>query len=417
VPGPLRVRRSRAFVRWARERAIPLELGPGTDPEVLRPLDPLLAGRRIVFLGESNHFVHEKYAYRLLFLRWLHSRGWRVLGEELGWSDGWRVDRYLATGDEAELERVTAYGYRGCRRSDRDDEPTGVLAGILAHQPEAALRAEQVRFARALRRVGGMRFFGFDVDYEPGAGYEVLEALLGDRFRELGLARVPGESLGEEIARIDRALAASGEPQASDAGRSLRTLRESLDYVRMAHPAASYPALRPAMAHRERVMHEHVDHVLARLGGEEKLVLMGHNAHLAKADRRIRPPWGLRALRRGVGPGGGQVPCLGTHVCARRPGEVFAVWMLEDRGHDSSPLPGSDRTVHPAPGTLNAALARVGPAAFVLPTVSDQPRSGLLRCEVEVASMYGTRSRLRPVEQADALCFVREVSPLRESEA
>ena len=36
-----------------------------------------LIGKRIVFLGESHHWVHEKYTCRELLLRYLVSRGWR----------------------------------------------------------------------------------------------------------------------------------------------------------------------------------------------------------------------------------------------------------------------------------------------------------------------------------------------------
>ncbi len=61
-------------MRWARERAIALDpLGPDIALERLAPLDELLSGKRIVFLGEFEHFVHEKYDYRLLFLRYLDS--------------------------------------------------------------------------------------------------------------------------------------------------------------------------------------------------------------------------------------------------------------------------------------------------------------------------------------------------------
>lgn len=51
--------------------------------------------------------VQEKYDFRLLMSRYLFSRGWHRFGEETGFSDGCRVDRYPATGDERQLARVT----------------------------------------------------------------------------------------------------------------------------------------------------------------------------------------------------------------------------------------------------------------------------------------------------------------------
>jgi erythromycin esterase-like protein len=398
----------RGFRSWARGHAIPFDPdAEDGDPERLAALDPLLEGRRLAFLGEADHFVHEKVAARLFVLRWLHARGWRRIGEEIAWSDGVRIDRFLATGDESALERIATFGYRGGERSDRDDRPTGVMRELFANQPEAAFRAEHVRYLRALRRLGGIRLFGFDVDYEPGVGYEVLA--------ERGTPappRVAGESLDAEIARIDAALAGLGENR-RELARGLRTLRESLAYVRLAHPAPSWDALRPAMALREQLMLEHVRHAMAELEPDEKLVLLGHDLHLARDDSRIRKRGG------GVGPGGDRVPCLGTQLCAapgRADGDVFAVWVLHDRGESSVPRPGGDRRVRSPRGSLNSLLAEVaeevGPA-FALPTCSDDPRARPLRDEAIVAFMYDARVRARVVEQADVVVFVRDVSPMR----
>ena len=89
------------FVAWARKRAVTFDSleGAHTDIEKLSFLDELLEGKRIVYLGEEDHWIREKNSYRLLLLRYLFSRGWRWLGEELGWSDGMRINRYLETGE------------------------------------------------------------------------------------------------------------------------------------------------------------------------------------------------------------------------------------------------------------------------------------------------------------------------------
>ena len=119
---PFQAREPRDFLAWARERAIHVDLAsPAASP--VTPLDPLLQGKRIVYLGESNHFVHEKYAYRLLFLRHLVAAGFHFLGEELAWTDGVWIDRYLSTGREELLDDVATYGYAGAAREDRDDAP------------------------------------------------------------------------------------------------------------------------------------------------------------------------------------------------------------------------------------------------------------------------------------------------------
>jgi erythromycin esterase-like protein len=427
-----RRRERAAFLAWAAEQALrfdPAEAEP--DPGLLDALDPWLEGKRIVLLGEANHFIHEKYAYRLLFLRYLHSRGWRHVGEELAWSDGRRVDRYLASGDPAHLERVSTYGYRGGERTDRDDVPTGLLRESWQHYPEAELGGEQIRFARALHDLNDgrgpedrIRFFGFDVDYHPWLAYEDLDAWLAPQARDPAvtevrsvLARVPGETLDEEIDRLGRAVETIesrrgelervfGTPGCAEIVRSARTLHASHAYTRTAHAARGYAELRAPMADRERLMCEHVDHVLSRLGPEDRVVLMAHNQHLARDDRGIRTRGG------GVGPGGGRVPSVGSHLCGRSGDRVLSVWMLEDRGTCSTTFPSLGNTIRSVRGSLNALLAEVGPA-FVLPTRSTDPRARLLSTELEVVSMYGSRIRVTIADQADVICFVRDVSPLR----
>ena len=422
-----------AFLEWARGAAVFLDdfRDDGADVERLAFLDKPLAGKRIVYLGEPNHWIHEKYPYRLLMVRYLFSRGWRHLGEELSWSDGRRVDRYLETGESAQLDRVTAYGYEGADRPDRDDKPTGLLKDGWTSFPTELFRAEQVRFAQSLRRMSESRppgserlhFFGFDADYVPGAGYEHVDELLyaaGDiplvaEMRAL-LARVDGETMRQESVRLSAALEWLGENRdrvdrligiesCERLSYALLNMRDSLDYVAEANPATDWTTLRRAMAKREQIMHRHVTTVLSRLGPEEKVILMSHNQHLAKADD------GINAPEVGAGPGGGIVPSVGCFLNRLFPGEVFSIWMLYDHGRDCQPYPRLSSKLRSPPSSLNAVLAKLG-AVFILPTHSSDPRSDLMSGETEIVSMYNQVLRARLVNQCDAVFFIREVSPL-----
>jgi len=422
-----------AFLEWARGAAVFLDdfRDDGADVERLAFLDKPLAGKRIVYLGEPNHWIHEKYPYRLLMVRYLFSRGWRHLGEELSWSDGRRVDRYLETGESAQLDRVTAYGYEGADRPDRDDKPTGLLKDGWTSFPTELFRAEQVRFAQSLRRMSESRppgserlhFFGFDADYVPGAGYEHVDELLyaaGDiplvaEMRAL-LARVDGETMRQESVRLSAALQWLGENRdrvdrligiesCERLSYALLNMRDSLDYVAEANPATDWTTLRRAMAKREQIMHRHVTTVLSRLGPEEKVILMSHNQHLAKDDD------GIKAPEVGAGPGGGIVPSVGCFLNRLFPGEVFSIWMLYDHGRDCQPYPRLSSKLRSPPSSLNAVLAKLG-AVFILPTHSSDPRSDLMSGETEIVSMYNQVLRARLVNQCDAVFFIREVSPL-----
>ena len=94
-----------AFLAWARRSAVPM---PGSQDEPLgeraqAALDRVLEGKRFVFLGEPDHFIVEKYPFRLTLTRYLFARGWRHVSMETGRSVGWCVDRYLETGDTSYL--------------------------------------------------------------------------------------------------------------------------------------------------------------------------------------------------------------------------------------------------------------------------------------------------------------------------
>src|SRR5512146_124117 len=99
-----------AFLSWARHVAVPLPASPEQplNERAQAALDRMLAGKRFAFLGEPDHFILEKFPFRLLFLQCLLERGWRHVGMEMGRSVGWRVDRYLETGDTSYLSDLGA---------------------------------------------------------------------------------------------------------------------------------------------------------------------------------------------------------------------------------------------------------------------------------------------------------------------
>jgi erythromycin esterase-like protein len=168
------------------ERAVELVLdGDRGSIEPFSALDAVAAEARFAFVVEMDHFVHEKYAFRLACIRYLVSRGWTWFGEELDPRRGERVDRYIATGDEALLAPI--------------DEPdwytSGVLRQATARQPAAAFEAEQRRFAQAVRRCApGARWFGFDIggadaDYLSAANaadtFDALQPVMALRERKM----------------------------------------------------------------------------------------------------------------------------------------------------------------------------------------------------------------------------------------
>jgi erythromycin esterase-like protein len=386
------------------------------DPRTLKPSDrdrarlealvDRVAGGDVVYLGEANHFVHEKVEFRRWWLERLAARRPLLVGEELSWSDGRHVAAFLASGDAAHLGRAATFGDGRHLRPDRHDAPSGVLAASYAAYPTAPFKAEQARFYRALRTLSGFdgedRFFGFDID-AVGAGYEDLvtapgeQALPGEFWARL--ERVEGESMTEEADRLEEA--ARILPATAVAARShLEAMIGTLRYAVIAMPAPDYEALRPAMAWREEIMKRHVERRLAQRRPGDLLVLMGHAFHLVKDDTAI----GGAA---GVGPGGGLVASLGHHLVASGL-RVGAVWMLYGTGEDSQPFPDLPRQASYPSITLNARLARGGTPA-VLPVGAD----GEVR-EVKIGHMYNAVASIDLPAAVDAVHFMPTVTPLRD---
>ena len=423
----------RDFKAWASEHAVSLPFSDSAncDVEHLSFLDEKLEGKRIAFLVEMNHFIHQKYAFRLLLIRYLISRGWRFIGEELSWTDGLQVDRYLDDGDASHLDRVTTYGYRDCVRTDRNDEPTGILKETFETYPQAELRAEQIRFAESLRRLNvnrpdseRLRFFGFDLDYTPGGAYEELEEMLRPAGNEPEaqsilslLTRVPDETLDQEITRLSKAVTSIEDNRdlftKTLSARIYRhllqsavSLRDSFAYIRIAHPAKNYESLNEAMALREQVMHRQVEYVLNNLASDDKVILMAGSLHLMKDDRKVKTPGG------GAGPGGGSLPSIGHYVSQTlAPDQVFSAWMLYGHGKDNQPFPDLPRDLTSVPGSLNAVLSDIG-SDFILP-VNDFRPARLFKKKMDVVHMYNLVFQAKVAEQADAILFTRRVSPLK----
>jgi erythromycin esterase-like protein len=403
------------FRAYASERAISFSDLEAVDENARRLsiLDPIVAEKRFAYVGESDHFIHEKYPYRLAMLKYLAGRGFAQVGEELGASDGMRIARFIETGDESQLDRVTIYGYSGASRTDRDDTPTGILRASFGDAyPTALFAAEQKRFAHGLRKIG-VRFFGFDIDPLPGGGYEdlaeILDSMPADapvaRIRN-ALQRVPGETIEQEIARLDDALKLIEADGPDSLRHSATCLRDSFNYVRITYPAKTFDALNPGMAFRERHMHRQVDRMLGKMRADEKLALMSHNMHLCRA------PDAIAHTDAGAGPGGKTDPPLGTWLAARCPTEIFSVWMLIGRGRDSQPFPTLSKEVKEKRGTLNALLGEIGDR-FILPIDTTDPRARLLTENIEIMHDGNGGVRTTIARQADAIFFVRNVTPLQ----
>jgi erythromycin esterase-like protein len=352
----------------------------------------------LVVLGELNHFVHEKSDFRIALANPLVAQGFGVFAEEIGWSDGARIDAYLRSRDEAILSRISLFGWRGDDRADRDDRLKGVFQRSLEAYPAALMQAEQTRFYRS---IAPRAFFGFDVAAGHAGGYADLEALVarsGHHAWARTVARTPGETIAQELGRLRaaRASAPRDVPHAVLAG--LEALVDGLSYLRLVQHAPTYEATRPAMAFREEAMKRRITDIRRLAPG--RMVLMGHALHLAKHD-------GVMNSMGGIGPGGDRTSSLGRHIAHELGLKSFVVWMIYGGGSDSQPLTDLARTANFTSDTLNARLA----ARFDRPTLlltRDAPMEPMT-----IGHMYNATFRTVLPNQADALYFVPKVTPMR----
>jgi hypothetical protein len=332
-----------------------------------------MAHARVVMLGETNHFVHEKVEFRLWWLRRLAARRRIVVGEELSWFDGQHVARYLDDGDERHFDRMWTFGYKGAAH----DEPTGILAASAALYATALFKREQMRFYAELRALPNVSaYFGFDIGG-----------------RSESYPRVPRESLTDEAERLE---GMKTTPKGSDQN-DVRAMIDSSRYAALGNPAPTYDALRPAMALREEAMKRRVTTKLDALADDEQLVLLGHAFHLAKDDS------GIRGV--GVGPGGDRVPSLGHYIAQELGLAPFVVWWIYGAGEDSQPFPDLPKTAKYPAASLNARLARRG-VPMVLGTAG-------LTGDVGIGHMYSQVVPANLGAEADAVFFLPRVSPLR----
>jgi len=373
-----------AFLSWARRAAVPLPVSP-EEPfgeRAQAALDRMLAGKRFVFLGEPDHFIVEKYPFRLMLIRYLFARGWRHVGMETGQSVGWRVDRYLETGDASYLSTEGAESPSPTDLAIHDK----TLEFIDAHEDSFH---ERLRGLSESREPGTPRlhYWGYDLDLGiPLGSVEPIQGLLeghaGSQIHELfgAIDRLKGLSTNEQLAQIEMIqsnLAAYADILADGTFAELRSwlsfLHDSVAAEKRPRMAQDPRGHRLWWAEREHFLMQSLDAMVDGLGSDEKLILLGHNVHLSKdaANLHLHPQfssfwglrswlgaWGYRMYFKLAGWPTNMGDSVGAHLHRRFPGQVLSVWMLYGQG--SLMTPKGPRTVRLRDDTVESLLAQVG---------------------------------------------------------
>ena len=428
------MRLSEAFLTWAKRSAISL---PTSRDEPLSEnaqaaLDRMLAGKRFVFLGEPDHCIVEKYPFRLTLIQHLFGCGWRHVGMETGRSVGWRVDRYLETGDASQLHV----------------EPPSLLDVALHGKMLTFIDRHENPFHEQLRRISEAReqgtsrlhYWGYDLDLGIPWGSvkpirRLLEGHADGQIQELlsSIDTLADLSTDQQLAQIE-AMQRNLTVHADVLTRILtdETFAELQSWLSFLHDSVAAEK-RPRMnqdrrghgrwrAERERSLMRYLDEIVDALDPDERLVLLGHNGHLSKNASNLcfHPQqstfWGLRSWLRSLGyrvffkltQGPTNMgDSVGTHLHERFPEQVSSIWMLYGQG--TLMMPTGPRTVRLHGDTIESLLAQVGDR-FLLPLNDVDLHTKAILSQANFRSAGGEYASTDLTAQADALYFVREVN-------
>lgn len=115
------------FNPWIQKNGIYLDhLEDLSTSTALNSIDKMIVTKRLLFLGEPDHYITEKLQYQYQLIKRYVSKGYHTLAIEMGRSDARRINKYLMTGDEEILKSVALFGNLSEVITQRD-LPKGLL--------------------------------------------------------------------------------------------------------------------------------------------------------------------------------------------------------------------------------------------------------------------------------------------------
>lgn len=299
---------------WLASRAVPLD---GLDPRAplsdLRPLREVLAGARVVGLGEATHGTREFFLLKHRLLRFLvEELGCTVLAMEASVSASAALDAYVLGGP---------------------GDPERLLAGLGFWTWHTAEMLAVVEWMREHNRTAErkVRFAGIDPQF-PGASLHWLrdrvgglpEPLAALEDRRLGLSGPLGPEVEEAARRLEERVAGDAE-----AARHALTVRQFATL--MTRPFRHADPSRTASAARDAFMADNVGRLLA--GPGVKVAVWAHNGHIStRGPGDGEDPGEGKGLGDGEGLGEGKVASMGTYLRQRHGDDYYALGLLFGQG-------------------------------------------------------------------------------------
>lgn len=316
-------------------------------------LDLYLEGKRIVFLGEPDHWIKDKTEYQKEYLKYLISKGFNFIGNERGYIDSTYINEYIQTGDKELLNKCGECGYRG------PEWPKRAMRGVLSVPEEfealyaGGMQKNDIGFLKFLRKQrlkNDFTYLGYDVDKIPDIIFDelkpfvaTLEGASGSDLKDFArlLKRSPIGDFVHEVSNLKQASinlktielnSIFKEHQIQKFINLIKQLEDSVKFAAVLFNDSKRESLMEAYEEREKTMFRIVDDILT--SPDAKIVLLGHNAHLAKDHmeyRRIYEHEGEKSETQSW-------LTLGSYLHRNYKEEVLAIWMLYNTGFHSAPF-------------------------------------------------------------------------------
>ncbi len=329
---------------------------PVVDNSTLRAadkslIDKQIQGKRIVLLGEPDHWINEKGAYQIEIIDYLAKKGFNIVANERSLFDSQNVQNYLATGDERLLSLIGENGYKNPNWPIRT--PKGMLLpkDDLQSEYRKRMKKNDYRFYSSLREVylkNNFFYSGYDVDKIPDIVFDRLQLfipkLAASSVRECSsiahlLQRTSEGRLDYELTNLKKfnklisrcptkkIFTPSEHLEFSEV---LQQSYESISFLAVALNNPSQEQLLIAYKKREQTMLRNALKLLERK--ENKVILLGHNAHLSRFESEYSRVLEVNGKKI-------EVPnwkSLGSFLNDSFKNDILIVWMLTENGTHSA---------------------------------------------------------------------------------
>lgn len=374
-----------------RRVAQPVRSLTSDDFSDLEFLKPLLAGRRVVQLGESSHGVAEFNWLKVRLVKFLHQEmGFDVIAFESSLVGCDVADGMIGKFPAIEVMRACIFSvWHSTETLGLFEYLEGVraggkrisLAGFDTQNSGSSRPEVTARFLKQVARVDGAlaeRIRVFEGRLAP--------KLEGEASAEM---RAAYASAAEQLER-DREALAKLEGRPLEVDLAIQQARSRIRYVDQLSGARGN-----ATAVRDEGMADNLDFLLRAMYPGRKVIVWAHNFHIAKES---------------YSPGSPRV--MGTWVAQRRGAEVYTIGLYMGRGVGTLNNRSRYEIVAPPADSLEAIMASAGwRASFVDLSDPATPADSWRRMPLRARDWGTTPSTLTPARTYDALIYIDTVTP------